>query len=89
MHECFERSKDAYTGRDLVEDVIFSIGSKLKRLNFKGFYTVILEENDDMVFVATVRVYGDRVAGMPLVATRFIHRRRYICRVLVDELERI
>ncbi|XVE70196.1 hypothetical protein DITRI_Ditri10aG0053200 [Diplodiscus trichospermus] len=88
MHECFEPSKDVYTGRDIVEDVIFSRVSKLKRLNFKGFYTVILEENDELVSVATVRVYGDRVAEMPLVATRFRHRRRGMCRVLVEELEK-
>ncbi|XP_022772441.1 increased DNA methylation 1-like [Durio zibethinus] len=88
MHECFEPSRDIYTGRDLVEDVIFSRGSKLKRLDFKGFYTVILEKNDDLVSVATVRVHGDRVAEMPLVATRFRHRRRGMCRVLVDELEK-
>ncbi|XP_022765951.1 increased DNA methylation 1-like [Durio zibethinus] len=88
MHECFEPSEDVYTGRDLVEDVIFSRGSKLKRLNFKGFYTVILEENDDLVAVATVRVYGDKVAEMSLVATRFRNRRRGMCRVLVDELEK-
>ncbi|XVF36422.1 hypothetical protein REPUB_Repub19eG0057200 [Reevesia pubescens] len=88
MHECFEPSKDFYSGRDLLEDVIFSRGSKLKRLNYKGFYTVILEENDDIVSVATVRIYGDKVAEMPLVATRFRHRRRGMCRVLVDELEK-
>ncbi|XVE95031.1 hypothetical protein REPUB_Repub02eG0061000 [Reevesia pubescens] len=48
----------------------------------------ILEENDDLVSVATVTVYGDRVAEMPLVATRFRHRLRGMCRVLVDELEK-
>ncbi|KAK8624265.1 hypothetical protein V6N13_065615 [Hibiscus sabdariffa] len=88
MHECFEPSKDVYTGREIVQDVIFSKGSKLKRLNFKGFYTVILEENDELVSVATVRVYGETVAEMPLVATRFSHRRRGMCRVMVDELEK-
>ncbi|XVF64188.1 hypothetical protein PTKIN_Ptkin09bG0147900 [Pterospermum kingtungense] len=88
MHECFEPTKDVYTGRDIVEDVIFNRGSKLKRLNFKGFYTAILEENDDLVSVATLRVYGDRVAEMPLVATRFTHRRCGMCRVLVNEVEK-
>ncbi|XVF39805.1 hypothetical protein PTKIN_Ptkin01aG0061800 [Pterospermum kingtungense] len=89
IHECFEPSKDFYTGRDTVEDVIFSRGSKLRRLNFKGFYTVILENNhDDIVSVATLRVYGNKVAEMPLVATRFRHRRRGMCRVLVDEIEK-
>ncbi|GMI89679.1 hypothetical protein like AT5G58610 [Hibiscus trionum] len=88
MHECFEPSKDVYTGREIVQDVIFSKGSNLKRLDFKGFYTVIVEENDELVSVATVRVYGETVAEMPLVATRFSHRRRGMCRVLVDELEK-
>lgn len=87
MHECFEPAKDLYTGRDLVEDVIFSRESELKRLNFKEFHTVILEENDEMVSVATVRVH-DSVAEIPFVATRFSHRRRGMCRVLMDELEK-
>ncbi|OMO64454.1 Zinc finger, PHD-type [Corchorus capsularis] len=89
MHECFERSKDVFTRNDLVEDVIFSRGSELKRVNFKGFYTVVVEENDDMVTVANVRVHGNRVAEMPLIATRFKHRRRGMCRVLVDKLEEV
>ncbi|KAE8716292.1 PHD finger transcription factor [Hibiscus syriacus] len=88
MHECFEPSSDVYTGREIVQDVIFSKGSKLKRLNFKGFYTMIMEENDEMVTVATVRVHGETVAELPLVATRFSHRHRGMCRVLIDELEK-
>ncbi|GMJ02566.1 hypothetical protein like AT5G58610 [Hibiscus trionum] len=88
MHECFEPSEAVETGRDLVEDVIFSRVSKLKRLNFRGFFTVILEENDNLVSVATVRVYDNRVAEMPLVATKHGQRHRGMCRVLVDELEK-
>ncbi|KAE8731313.1 PHD finger transcription factor [Hibiscus syriacus] len=83
MHECFEPSESVETGRDLVEDVIFNRVSKLKRLDSKGFYTAVLEENDDLVSVATLRVYDNRVAEMPLVATRFRHRRRGMCRALV------
>ncbi|KAE8685740.1 Detected protein of confused Function [Hibiscus syriacus] len=88
MHECFEPSSDVYTGREIVQDVIFSKGSKLKRLNFKGFYTVIMEEHDEIVMVATVRVQGETVAEMPLVATRFSHRHCGMCRVLIDELRK-
>ncbi|GAB4833169.1 hypothetical protein Ancab_031414 [Ancistrocladus abbreviatus] len=87
MHECFERVKEPRTRRDLVEDVIFSRGSELKRLNFRGFYTVILEKNDEMITVATVRVYGEKVAEVPLVGTRFQYRRLGMCRVLMNELE--
>ncbi|GMI78480.1 hypothetical protein like AT5G58610 [Hibiscus trionum] len=88
IHECFEPSNDVYSGRDIVQDVIFSRGSNLKRLDFKGFYTVILEENDELVSVATVRVYGETVAEMPLIATRFNYRLCGMCRVLVNELEK-
>ncbi|GLT93584.1 hypothetical protein SLE2022_113730 [Rubroshorea leprosula] len=88
MHECFEPHKDAFTGRDLVEDVIFSRESELKRLNFRGFYTVLLEKNDELVCVANVRVYGEKVAEMPLVGTRFKYRKQGMCRILMNELEK-
>ncbi|KAK5845479.1 hypothetical protein PVK06_001668 [Gossypium arboreum] len=88
MHECFEPTKNDETGRDVVEDVVFSRVSKLKRLNFKGFYRVIVEEKEDVVSVATLRVYGNWVAEMPLVTTSFRHRCRGLCRLLVDQVEK-
>ncbi|KAK8560605.1 hypothetical protein V6N13_083042 [Hibiscus sabdariffa] len=88
MHECFGPSEATETGRDLVEDLIFSRVSKLKRLNFGGFFTVIVEENDNLISVATLRVYDNMVAEIPLVATRHGHCRRGMCRVLLDELEK-
>ncbi|KAK4275146.1 hypothetical protein QN277_018279 [Acacia crassicarpa] len=88
MHECFEPLKESYSGRDVVEDVIFSRRSKLHRLNFQGFYTVLLERNEEVVTVATVRIYGDKVAELPLVGTRFQYRRLGMCRILMDELEK-
>ncbi|OMO68109.1 hypothetical protein COLO4_29891 [Corchorus olitorius] len=88
MHECFHSSRDFYTGRDVAEDVIFGRESKLKRVDFKGFHTVILEKKGCLATVATVRVHDQRLAEMPLAATRFSHRRRGMCRALVDELEK-
>ncbi|KAG2669946.1 hypothetical protein I3760_14G059900 [Carya illinoinensis] len=88
MHECFIPMKEPRTRRDLVEDVIFSRESELNRLNFRGFYTVLLERNDEMIAVATVRIYGEKVAEMPLVGTRFRYRRRGMCRILMNELEK-
>ncbi|KAG8371508.1 hypothetical protein BUALT_Bualt13G0094900 [Buddleja alternifolia] len=87
MHECFEPVKEPSTKSDLVEDVIFSRWSQLNRLNFQGFYTVLLEKNDELISAATVRIYGKRVAELPLIATRFQYRRLGMCRVLMDELE--
>ncbi|KAK3206562.1 hypothetical protein Dsin_020608 [Dipteronia sinensis] len=88
MHECFEPVEDARTGRDLVEDVIHGRGSELNRTNFKGFYTVLLERNEELVTVANVRVFGEKVAELPLVGTRFPFRRLGMCRFLMNELEK-
>ncbi|KAL0388976.1 UNVERIFIED_CONTAM: Increased DNA methylation 1 [Sesamum calycinum] len=88
MHECFEPVKEPSTRRDLVEDVIFSRWSELNRLNFQGFYTVLLEKNDELISAATVRIYGKRVAEVPLIATRFQYRRLGMCRILMNELEK-
>ncbi|RID41275.1 hypothetical protein BRARA_J01248 [Brassica rapa] len=89
MHELFEPVKRRHSGGDLAEDVIFSRWSKYKRLNFSGFYTVILERNDELITVATVRILGKKVAEMPFIGTRFQHRQHGMCRVFMDELEKV
>ncbi|KAJ4825512.1 hypothetical protein Tsubulata_022171 [Turnera subulata] len=88
LHECFEPVKEPRTKGDLVKDVVFSKGSEFKRLNFQGFYTALLEKNDELITVATVRVYGEKVAEMPLVGTRFQYRRMGMCRKLLNVLEK-
>ncbi|KAM5565857.1 increased DNA methylation 1 [Rosa sericea] len=87
LHKCFEPSIDPYTQRDLVEDIVLNRESNLRRLNFRGFYTVVLERNKEVICVATVRIYGE-VAEVPLVATMFRHRRLGMCRILMNELEK-
>ncbi|KAK2438266.1 PHD finger transcription factor [Trifolium repens] len=62
--------------------------SKLNRLNFQGFYTILLERNEELISVATIRIFGEKIAEVPLVGTRFQYRRLGMCRVLMDELEK-
>ncbi|XVF19847.1 hypothetical protein REPUB_Repub11eG0146100 [Reevesia pubescens] len=88
MHECFEPVKEPCTGGDLVADIIFSRSSELKRLNFQGFYTILLERHDELITVANVRVHGEKVAEIPLIGTRFQYRRLGMCRILMNELEK-
>ncbi|XP_068461968.1 increased DNA methylation 1-like [Phaseolus vulgaris] len=87
MHECFETLKQTLSSRDIIEDVIFARRSELKRLNFQGFYTVLLEKNEELVSVATVRVHGEKVAEVPFVGTRLHYRRHGFCRILMNGLE--
>ncbi|CAM8967333.1 unnamed protein product [Rhodiola kirilowii] len=88
MHECFDPLIDPRTKRDIVEDIIFSTSSEDSRLNYRGFYTVILEQNEELITAATVRIFGDKVAEVPLVGTRLQYRRLGMCRYLMDELEK-
>ena len=49
---------------------------------------MILERNDVVIFVANIRIFGNKVAEVPLVATRMQFRRQGMCRILMDELEK-
>ncbi|CAN1329453.1 Increased DNA methylation 1 [Linum perenne] len=88
MHECFEPLEESTTGRDVVNDVIFSRMSQPRRLDFRGFYTMLLEKNDEVISVATIRIFGDNVAEVPLVATRHQYRNRGMCRILMNVIEK-
>ncbi|XP_007048458.2 PREDICTED: uncharacterized protein LOC18611905 [Theobroma cacao] len=89
IHECFEPVKEPHTKRDLVRDVLFNSVSKLKRLDFRGFYAMVLHNGDEILSVATVRIHGLKAAEMPLVATPFQYRRQGMCRLLLQELEKL
>ncbi|KAK7276009.1 hypothetical protein RIF29_17139 [Crotalaria pallida] len=89
MHECFEPVNSPSSTRDLAEDIIFSRWSKLPRSNYQGFYTILLERNEELISVANIRVYGEKVAEIPLVGTRFQYRRLGMCRILMNELEKM
>ncbi|XP_025628885.1 increased DNA methylation 1-like [Arachis hypogaea] len=89
IHECFEPIIDPVFGRDFAADIMFSRYSLLPRMNFTGFYTVILERNDEVISVANTRIYGQKLAEVPLVATRDQYRNRGMCRILMDQLEKL
>ncbi|KAK7410090.1 hypothetical protein VNO78_00603 [Psophocarpus tetragonolobus] len=88
LRECFDPVIDAFSGREMIADVVFSRGSELNRLNFRGFYTVVLEKDEKVVSVATIRIFGKRVAEIPFVATRMQCRRQGMCGILMREIEK-
>ncbi|KAM0953675.1 putative histone acetyltransferase chromatin regulator PHD family [Dioscorea sansibarensis] len=89
LHECFVDIIEPRTKSDLVADLLFNRKSDLKRLNFWGFYTMVLERGDELISVATFRIFGDKVAEMPLIGTLVQYRRQGMCRLLVNELEKL
>ncbi|KAL5580716.1 hypothetical protein UlMin_013158 [Ulmus minor] len=88
LRECFEIPPDPETNADLLHNLIYCKKSILKRLNFEGFYTILLERDDELITVANLRVYGRKVAEVPFIGTREQYRNRGMCRVLMIELEK-
>ncbi|KAH9624140.1 hypothetical protein KSS87_013121 [Heliosperma pusillum] len=89
FHECFQPITEPHTGNDLVTDIVYNSGSKLRRLDFHGFYVMALVDGDELVCAATIRIHGQKVAEMPLIATPFKYRRKGMCRLLLHELEKM
>ncbi|XP_031483970.1 uncharacterized protein LOC116253333 isoform X2 [Nymphaea colorata] len=87
LHECFLPVIEDRTGSDVVSDILFNRSSDLNRLNFRGFYTMLLEKGDELISVAVIRIHGEKVAEMPLVGTRVQYRRQGMCHLLMSELE--
>ncbi|XP_062075787.1 increased DNA methylation 1-like [Humulus lupulus] len=53
MDQSFEKIIDRYTGINLLRSVVCNASSNLSRINFRSFYTAILEKDDDIVAVAS------------------------------------
>ncbi|KAK8469391.1 hypothetical protein PHAVU_005G067300 [Phaseolus vulgaris] len=87
MEECFVSMLDPRTGIHMIPQVLYNWGSEFARLNFQGFYTMVLEKQDVLVSVASIRVHGTAVAEMPLIATCSRYRRQGMCRLLVTAIE--
>lgn len=87
MEECFLPMVDIKTGIDMIPQVIYNWGSQFARLNYDGFYTVVLEKDDVVLCVASIRIHGVKVAELPLVATCSRYRRQGLCRRLINAVE--
>ncbi|KAL9670136.1 hypothetical protein QQ045_007687 [Rhodiola kirilowii] len=87
MEECFLSMVDFRTGINMIPHMVYNFGSNFPRLDFNGFYAVILERDDVVLCVATLRIHGSSTAEIPLVATCSKHRRKGMCRLLMGSIE--
>ncbi|XP_076911700.1 increased DNA methylation 1-like [Bidens hawaiensis] len=82
---CFELIKDRHTRIDMIRNV--GMWSHYQRINFRGFFTGILEKGDEIIAVASIRVHGTNLAEIPFIATAEPHRNKGMCGKLLHEIE--
>ncbi|KAI3708321.1 hypothetical protein L2E82_37488 [Cichorium intybus] len=55
MEECFLPMIDPRTGINMIPHVLYNQGSEFTRLDYEGFYTVVLEKDDMLLSIACIR----------------------------------
>ncbi|KAL9156853.1 hypothetical protein ABFS82_09G107000 [Erythranthe guttata] len=87
IEDYFLQMVDPKTKIDMIPQTIYNWGSQFPRLDFEGFFTIVLEKEDVMVSVASIRIHGRDVAELPFVATCRKFRKRGMSRLLLSSIE--
>ncbi|KAF8395308.1 hypothetical protein HHK36_019251 [Tetracentron sinense] len=67
FNDCFDPIVDSTTGRDLIPSMVY--GRNIRDQEFGGMYCAILMVNSSVVSAGILRIFGQEVAEIPLVAT--------------------
>ncbi|PSR93466.1 Increased DNA methylation like [Actinidia chinensis var. chinensis] len=87
IEECFETITDRHTRINVLQNVVYNCESHYIRTNFRGFYTAILEKDEEIISVASLRIHGTKLAEIPFIATLENYRSQGMCRRLMVAIE--
>ncbi|GKV10214.1 hypothetical protein SLEP1_g21612 [Rubroshorea leprosula] len=87
FHECFNPIVDATTGRDLIPCMVY--GRNLKGQEYGGMYCAVLTVNSLVVSAGILRVFGQEIAELPLVATSIPNHGKGYFQLLFSCIEKL
>ncbi|KAK0585783.1 hypothetical protein LWI29_033955 [Acer saccharum] len=87
FHDCFDPIVDAISGRDLIPSMVY--GRNLRGQEFGGMYCAILTVNSIVVSAGILRVFGQEIAELPLVATSKINHGKGYFQLLLSRVEKL
>ncbi|KAL3536204.1 hypothetical protein ACH5RR_004665 [Cinchona calisaya] len=87
FHDCFDPIVDSVTGRDFIPSMVY--GRNIRGHDFSGMYCAILTVNSQVVSAVILRIFGQNIAELPLVATRIENQSKGYFQLLFSCIERL
>ncbi|XP_049361435.1 uncharacterized protein LOC125826155 isoform X2 [Solanum verrucosum] len=87
FHDCFDPIVDSATGRDFIPSMVY--GRNIRGQDFAGMYCAILTVNSIVVSAGILRIFGQDMAELPLVATRIGSQGQGYFQLLLSCIEKL
>ncbi|RVW47942.1 Increased DNA methylation 1 [Vitis vinifera] len=87
FHDRFDPIIDSVTGRDLIPAMVY--GRNVRGQDFSGLYCAVITVNSHVVSAGILRVFGQEVAELPLVATSVDNQGRGYFQILFSCIEKL
>ncbi|KAL1190730.1 Increased DNA methylation 1 [Cardamine amara subsp. amara] len=87
FHDCFDPIVDPISGRNLIPRMVY--GKNVQGQDYGGICCAVLTVNATVVSAGLLRVFGQEVAELPLVATRVCSREKGYFQLLFSCVEKL